>query len=122
MAVGEQLADQTVPPVFAVEIEPARETVRLRPQGELDQATGPELREQVSELLEVGFEQLVIDLRGLSFIDVSGVRLLLGLAQQARCEGWRLSLTQGDDQVGRIFALTETLDRLPFSSPTTAIA
>jgi hypothetical protein len=30
------------------------------------------LEDQVRELLAVGFEQLIIDLRGLSFMDVSG--------------------------------------------------
>jgi anti-sigma B factor antagonist len=113
MAVGEQLSEAAS--AFEVLVEPAREVVWVTPRGELDLATGPELREQVSELLEVGFERLVIDLRGLSFIDVAGLRLLLGLALRARSEGWRLSLIQGDDVVRRLFALTDTLDRLPFS-------
>jgi anti-sigma B factor antagonist len=105
----------TAPAGFGVGVEPARETVRIVPVGELDLASVPVLGAQIRELVEVGFEQLVVDLRGLSFIDVSGLRLLLGFAQRARCEGWRLSLIQGSDSVQRIFSLTGTFDRLPFS-------
>jgi anti-sigma B factor antagonist len=103
------------PAAFEVGVEPAREVVRVKPVGELDLATVSVLEEQVRELLAVGFEQLIIDLRGLSFIDVSGLRLLLSLARDARHEGWRLSLIQGSVPVRRLFALTDTAHRLPFS-------
>jgi anti-sigma B factor antagonist len=101
--------------VFAVGVEPAREVVRVKPVGELDLATVLVLADQVTELLAVGFEQLIIDLRGLSFIDVSGLRLLLSLAHRARSDGWRLSLIQGGEPVRRLFTLTDTDRRLPFS-------
>lgn len=84
---------------FAVRVEPAREVARVKPIGELDLASVGELREQVTQLLAVGFEQLIIDLRGVSFLDLSGLRLLLCLTDQARSEGWRLSLIQGPSQV-----------------------
>lgn len=83
---------------------PDREVVWVTPVGELDLATTVELDEQVRELLDVRFAQLVIDLRGLSFMDVTGLRLLLCLAEQARRDGWELSLIQGGDQLRRIFA------------------
>jgi anti-sigma B factor antagonist len=71
------------PAAFEVAVEPAREVVRVKPVGELDLATVSVLEDQVRELLAVGFEQLIIDLRGLSFMDVSGLRLLLSLARHA---------------------------------------
>ncbi len=101
--------------VLAVGVEPAREVVRVKPVGELDLATVSMLAGQVSELLMVGFEQLIIDLRGLSFIDISGLRLLLSLTRRARSDGWRLTLIQGNGPVERLFALTETDRQLPFS-------
>jgi anti-sigma B factor antagonist len=103
------------PATFEVAVEPAREVVRVKPVGELDLATVSVLEDQVRELLAVGFEQLIIDLRGLSFMDVSGLRLLLSLTQCAESEGWRLSLIQGSVPVRRLFALTDTIRRLPFS-------
>jgi anti-sigma B factor antagonist len=114
MVVEEHL-NELEPPAFVVWVEPARDVVRIKLRGILDLASRPQLREQVEELLTVGFEQLTIDLRGLSFIDVAGLRLLLSLAEKAQAEGWRLSLIQGNKRVRRIFELTNTLDRLPFS-------
>ncbi len=101
---------------FEVRIRPARDAVWVEPVGELDLCTVPELREQIEELLAVGFERVIIDLRGLSFIDVSGLKLLLCLTGEARAAGRRLSLIQGSDVVRRIFALTGTLEQLPFLS------
>ena len=39
---------------FQVNVEPAREVVRVKPVGELDLATAPVLREQVDELRAAG--------------------------------------------------------------------
>ena len=102
---------------FEVRVEPAREVVRVKAIGELDLATGPELHGKVVELVAVGFEHVIIDLRGLSFIDASSVGLLLRLADQARASGWRLSLIPGDDRVQRVLALTGAGERLPFCGP-----
>jgi anti-sigma B factor antagonist len=112
MAVTEQITG--IASGFSVRVEPAREVVWVKPIGELDLASCPELQQRVAELVAVGFEDLIIDLRGLSFLDVTGLCLLLELAGRARAERWRLALVQGDDRIRRIFALTGTLDELPF--------
>jgi anti-sigma B factor antagonist len=114
MSVCEQVAAVEVVPAFVIELEPAREVVRLKPIGELDLAALPQMQDQVAELLAVGFEHLVIDLRGLSFIDTSGVSLLVKASQDARVGGWRLTLIPGDDRIQRLFALTRTTEQLPF--------
>jgi len=54
--------------------------VWVEPIGELDLAMIPDLRDQIEELITAGFLQVIIDLRGLSFIDVAGLRLLLSLS------------------------------------------
>jgi anti-sigma B factor antagonist len=112
MTVDERRIDAEA--AFEVRVEPAREVVRVKPIGELALTTAPELREQVAELVAVGFEHVVIDLRGVSSIDDAAVALLLRLADQARSSGWRLSSIQRQDQVQRILALTGTRDQLPF--------
>lgn len=101
---------------FELEVRPDRNVVRLEPEGELDLATAPLVRREAAELVMAGFARLVIDLRGLEFIDCSGVRLLLELDAAARADGWRLTLIPGRDAVQRVFALTNTLDRLSFTS------
>ena len=100
---------------FEVQIEPAREAVRLHPQGELDLATAPALKQQVIELVEVGFDHLVIDLRGLSFIDSTGIAMLVWLTEQSQAAEWTLSMIQGRGQVDRILQISGTAERLPFA-------
>src|SRR5450432_1782381 len=100
-------------PWFSLVVVPAREEVRLQAIGELDLAATPKLHEQIGALLAAGSEQLVIDLRRVTFIDLTGVRLLLKLAQDASDDGWRLSLIQAHGQVRRILTLTGAVDQLP---------
>ena len=102
---------------FAVDATPAADATRVEPRGELDLATVPRLRSAVDELLHRGCAHLVLDLRGLAFLDVAGLRLLLGLQARAAADGWRLSLVQGPPQVRRLFELTGTLAALPFAPP-----
>ncbi|UGS34778.1 STAS domain-containing protein [Capillimicrobium parvum] len=106
------------PPPFEVRIRPHREAVQLRLVGELDVTTTAQLRAGVEDAVTAGFSHVVIDLRGLVFMDCAGLRLLLVLSEVARRGSWRLSLVHAPDAVRRLFALTATLDVLPFVSPT----
>lgn len=114
MNVLEQ-ADETTA-CFDVRVQPDRDVIYVQPDGELDLATAPELHDQVQELIAAGFAHLVIDLRGLSFIDVTGLRLLLSFAKQAHDQGWQLSLIPGSGQVRRLCALADLNGQLPFCS------
>jgi anti-sigma B factor antagonist len=90
---------------------PGEVCARLR--GELDLATAPSARERIADLTANGAD-LVLDLRGLIFIDSTGLRLVLQLAGQSAQDGWNLSLIPGPSVVQRVFALTGTEGRLPF--------
>jgi anti-sigma B factor antagonist len=99
---------------FEIGVKPGRETVTVRPAGELDLPGSRRLSTAVDELVEAGFEDIVIDLRGLEFIDCAGVRVLLTQHAAAVRDGRRLSLIHGRACIRRVFVLTETLDLLPF--------
>ena len=62
---------------FRIDVEPERESVRVAPVGELDIATVEKLRAEVDRLREAGFTDLVLDLRGVRFLDSTGLRLVL---------------------------------------------
>jgi anti-sigma B factor antagonist len=102
------------PPPFGCEVFPERDHVRIAPVGELDLATVPELRDVVHELRVSGFDHLVLDLRGLCFLDSTGLRLLLELASAARADSHRLELIPGPPTVQRLFELSGTAAELPF--------
>jgi anti-sigma B factor antagonist len=113
-AAADRLLPQPTP--FAVCIRPDRDVIYVKPVGELDLASAPQLRDEVRELVAAGFMHIVIDLRGLLFIDCAGVRLLVELDADARRRRWRLSLVQGRACVRRVLELTATVDVLPLTA------
>jgi anti-anti-sigma factor len=57
---------------------------------------------------------VVIDLGGLTFIDSSGLRVLLLADARARERGYELVLLPGQETVQRVFEMTGALDVLRF--------
>jgi anti-anti-sigma factor len=102
---------------FRVDVEPERDSVRVAPVGELDLATVDKLRDEVVRLRESGFTRVVIDLRGVRFLDSTGLRLVLELDAAARESGQELLLIRGSDVVQRIFEVTQVAERLTFTEP-----
>ncbi|MFL5820498.1 MAG: anti-sigma factor antagonist [Solirubrobacteraceae bacterium] len=94
--------------------DPGQICVRLK--GELDIATVPVARDRIADLKHKASD-VILDLRELSFIDSSGLNLVLQLAAESTRDGWNLALIPGSRAVQRIFELTGTQERLPFRSP-----
>ena len=87
---------------FRVDVEPERDSVRVAPVGELDIAT---------------VEKLVLDLRGVRFLDSTGLRLVLELDAAAKEASQELMLIRGSNVVQRIFEVTQVAERLRFIEP-----
>lgn len=97
---------------FAVHTHTTERTVRLALSGELDIVSTPVLEKTLAELSTSDAELVVVDLRGLQFMDSTGLHLLIQAQQQAHDLGRRFALVRGPDQVQRLFdltGLTETL-------------
>jgi anti-sigma B factor antagonist len=109
----DRLLGQLAP--FDVRVRPDRDTIYIEPIGELDLASCARLRAELHELLAAGFSHVVIDLRDLTFLDTTGIELLIALNAQAQRDGWQLALIPGPPDVHRVFKLTATLDALPFT-------
>lgn len=80
--------------------------------GEIDIANADEVATAVREELAAG--PVLLDLSGLSFIDSSGLRMLVELVRDAQESGW--SLTIGGDlhpNVRRLLEITGMLEMLP---------
>lgn len=90
---------------FRCEVDPDRESVIVRPVGELDLATAPIVDAQLSELVTAGFENLVLDLRKLCFMDSTGLKLLMSWEARSRTEGVALRVLPGPPAVQRVFAV-----------------
>ena len=87
--------------------------VRLTVVGELDLSTAKALADAVRRLLERHRpSQVILDLRGLAFLDSSGLHLLAELADEARASDWRLSVVRGPDHIQQTIELVGLLEHL----------
>jgi len=102
---------------FRIDVEPSRDSVRVAPVGELDIATVERLQVEVVRLRETGFNKIVLDLRGVRFLDSTGLRLVLELDAAARADSHDLCVIRGPDVVHRIFEVTQVEERLNFIDP-----
>lgn len=101
------------PAPFRVDVHPERDTVRVVPVGELDLATGELLEQQLHELHSAGFDRVVLDLRELTFIDSSGIRVVVAEHQFAERVEHAFSLIGGPPPVRRALEVCGLLDLLP---------
>jgi anti-sigma B factor antagonist len=81
-------------------------TALLRPAGELDLSSVPQLEASLKAALEAGARSLVVDLRGLEFVDSTGLTLLMRWQRESRRGDFSLALVRGDDRIHRLFELT----------------
>lgn len=86
--------------------------IRVCVRGELDLASGPRLSEALRRLHERR-ESVLLDLDELSFIDMSGLRVVLAAAEQASRDGGGFTVTRGSSQVRRLVALVQPDGHLP---------
>ena len=88
-------------------------TVRL--SGELDISTAAELEALLSELEAPGGPtRILVDLSDLSFMDSTGLRLLVTADLRLRRDGRELRLIPGPEAVHRVFRLALLEERLTF--------
>jgi anti-sigma B factor antagonist len=102
---------------FQLNVHPLRDVVVVAPQGELDLVTADPLEAQLRDLHESGFARLVVDLRGLSFLDSSGIRLLVKWTREAQRNGHEFAVIRGGAAVERVLELTRVEDLLTYVEP-----
>jgi anti-anti-sigma factor len=104
------------PPLFTCACRHARDgAASVRLTGELDLATACRL-EQALHDAQAEASEVVLDLRDLTFLDCSGMRVILAAAQRARRAGHRLTVVPGPGQVDRVFTLTGAADVIDTSA------
>jgi len=88
-------------------------TVRL--SGELDISTAAALERVLADFAVAGEpSRIVMDLRGLRFMDSTGLRLLVTADLRLRREGRELALIAGPEAVHRVFRLALLEERMTF--------
>ena len=102
---------------FDVRLEPHRDTLVIAPRGELDMNVVGRLDAAFEEALAGGYRRIVVDLRGLSFMDSTGLHSLLGMRRSTERSGVDFAIVPGDDAVQHVFEITRTVEALPFVDP-----
>ena len=116
---------------FVVETQRRAHITIVQPHGELDIATVEALRSTldaaIADTLRAavdsvdGAARLVLDLRGLSFIDSTGLHLLMASDERAKREGLQLTLIAPAPPIDRAIQVCGLDLVLPFALPDDAL-
>ena len=101
-----------LPHGFAVQVDHKVDSTVMRVEGELDMAGAESFRQQV--LQGMNGMPVIVDLRGLTFLDSMGLSVLLDLA---RTSPRPVKLVRGPANVHRVFQITKTEARLEWHDP-----
>lgn len=83
--------------------------------GELDLASSEQLEAAVTEAIAARSRHVIVDLRGLEFIDSVGLSVLIKADRRVRETGGRFGLVRGSGQVQRLLGLTGLASRVPLA-------
>jgi anti-sigma B factor antagonist len=98
------------------------DAVELTVSGELDLSRAPALKEELTRALEQLAQtgdtptRLVLDLQELTFIDSSGIQVLVAARRRCLQQGIELTLRLGDSQVRRVLTLAGVAEYLGLGS------
>jgi len=81
--------------------------------GELEMHSAPHLRQELLQACEGSEPRVLVDLSGLSFIDSTGIGVLVGALKRARENGGSLVLVCASERIRRVFEITGLLQALP---------
>jgi len=96
-------------------VHSARDDARyiVSPVGELDVASAWQLERELRRVEASDVEEIVLDLRGVKFIDSTGMQPVLH-ANAREMHSKRLRILPGPDNVQRCFEISGLTSRLPF--------
>jgi anti-sigma B factor antagonist len=97
-----------MPDTLEVEARTHRRTALVELRGELDLATAPRVADVLEGLAPDadGVRHVVLDLRGLTFMDARGLRELIRQNDYAHHNRHNLAIVRGREAIQRLLALT----------------
>ena len=109
--------EPTQPQPFTVDVQSQESRCIVRLAGELDLAAIPTCDEALHSVQHEDVSEVVIDLRGLTFLDSTGLSALLQAHKAGRDGHKPVSFVRGDQRVHRVFQLTKMDDYLDWVDP-----
>jgi anti-anti-sigma factor len=113
------VSESSTPPpdLFSCDVSRNGSSAWVHPAGDLDLDTVHRVESALAELREEGCNNLVLDLRELTFMDSTGLRLVIRWHTAAREEGFQFAIVPGPDVVQRVFRLTGMDAHVPVAEP-----
>ena len=99
-----------------IEVNEQDPLYEVKVHGEVDVYTAPKLREIVFPLSEKESAQIVIDLSGVSYMDSTGLGVIVGVFKSCRAHNGELKLIGLSDRLKRLFEITGLADILNINS------
>lgn len=91
---------------FDVAIETSGQTATLRLSGELDVSTAPVLRDRIVHLISEGRTHLIFECANLSFVDSTGLGVLIGARARALAANGSVAIDAAKPALRRLLAVT----------------
>jgi anti-sigma B factor antagonist len=97
----------TVVTPLQIEIEGTVTHPVLTARGEIDVATSPRLRTELTNLIARGATEITLEFAGVSFVDSSGLGVLVGAYKRLREEAnGRIRIVGAQQSVRKVFEIT----------------
>jgi anti-sigma B factor antagonist len=103
--------------LLSVRSERRGDAYHVEPSGELDIATAELLEHELRNAEESDARIIVLDLRGLAFMDSTGLRVVLDVNERCGGEIDRLRVIAGSPAVERLLDIVGLRERLPLITP-----
>jgi anti-sigma B factor antagonist len=99
--------------LFEMEARREGDTTVVTLRGELDFGTVGQVQAWLVELRDKR-ATTVLDLDELTFMDSTGIRLVLTACEDAQRDSWSFRVTRGSERVQRVLEAARVIDRLPY--------
>jgi anti-anti-sigma factor len=93
---------------FSIRVESRNGIARLALGGELDLATAPALNDHLAVTEQDSVRTILLDLRDVTFVDSSGLRVFMQARQRAELNGHRLVIVGANPTTRQVFEITGT--------------
>ena len=99
------------PRLLEITIERTDGEVAVVLAGEIDVAMAPRLESCLADLRERGERTVIVDLAGVTFIDSTGLHVLVSANNRLRQDGGSVVLRSPQERVGRLLDMTGLRER-----------
>jgi anti-sigma B factor antagonist len=101
---------------FEIDVQERESSALVRLSGEIDLAAVEAIETELLPL-EDRFPTIVLDLRGVTFLDSTGLRAIVSADSRARKNGFELKIIRGPEQIQKILYLSGLDKILPLVDP-----